>query len=197
MLRGAGTELEGEPFPALFSAIDQDVVNEYLRSLAGTTEDRSSFTEASCTLSDGDERWIEVTGVNLLDAPEVGGLVLNLCDRTEHRRALEYAFTDPLTGLGNRRALDSDLKTSGPVVVVYLDLDHFKGLNDTYGHAAGDAVLAEVGRRLQNIFGVTRSIYRAGGEEFVVLFPAGNSVSPSSVRNLLWSPCAHRSVQAR
>lgn len=86
--------------------------------------------------------------------------------------AEEQALTDPLTGLRNRRALDLALEQPGRnVALVHLDLDRFKQVNDALGHAAGDHVLAEVGRRLLAASRRDDLVARIGGDEFVLLMP--------------------------
>ncbi len=85
---------------------------------------------------------------------------------------------DPLTGLGNRRALDEALERElarhiryeRSLALVVVDLDDFKAVNDTHGHAAGDWVLSVVGRRLTSIRGADAA-FRLGGDEFAVLLP--------------------------
>lgn len=89
---------------------------------------------------------------------------------------LRLALTDPLTGLSNRRhalpALSRMLGEAGPggsgCAVMLLDLDHFKQVNDTFGHAAGDDVLTEVARRLRSGLEPEDLIARYGGEEFLI-----------------------------
>lgn len=79
------------------------------------------------------------------------------------------AFIDTLTGLPNRRALDDTLaRLSGPYALAMVDIDHFKGFNDTYGHAAGDVVLRAVAQCLRRHAGGVA--YRYGGEEFCVVY---------------------------
>ncbi|MDI6099333.1 GGDEF domain-containing protein [Actinoplanes sp. NEAU-A12] len=83
---------------------------------------------------------------------------------------------DPLTGLANRAVLTDELervmpRRSGPVAVLYLDLDGFKQVNDTHGHEAGDLVLATVARRLSSAVRGTDLVVRLGGDEFVLLCP--------------------------
>jgi len=96
------------------------------------------------------------------------------------REALrEQATRDALTGLWNRssmleilaREISRARREQTPLGVVLLDLDHFKNINDTYGHLAGDAVLREAARRLQQCIRTYDSIGRYGGEEFLVVFP--------------------------
>jgi diguanylate cyclase (GGDEF)-like protein len=79
---------------------------------------------------------------------------------------------DPLTGLQNRRGLDAAFAAYGAdTVMALLDIDHFKKINDTLGHDAGDRVLREFATRLRAALNGNLPAYRIGGEEFVVLFP--------------------------
>jgi two-component system cell cycle response regulator len=90
------------------------------------------------------------------------------------------ALTDPLTGLGNRRQLMEDLQvacrragTGEPWELVLYDLNGFKRYNDTFGHPAGDALLARLSDKLQSIVAPQGTAYRMGGDEFCVLFRGG------------------------
>ncbi|GAA5439370.1 hypothetical protein Dcae01_00870 [Deinococcus caeni] len=80
---------------------------------------------------------------------------------------------DPLTGLLNRRAFDEDGRASGPDrwALAVLDIDHFKRVNDTHGHTAGDRVLRGVADAIMDVLAGRGQVYRWGGEEFVVLLP--------------------------
>lgn len=88
--------------------------------------------------------------------------------------AEEQAFTDTLTGLKNRRALDHVLERlvdhAAGFTVMHLDLDYFKLVNDTYGHAAGDTVLQQVARILVSETRDEDTVARVGGDEFVLVF---------------------------
>ncbi len=96
-----------------------------------------------------------------------------------HEEAQRLSLTDPLTGLWNYRYLRESLRREverasrfGRMVsVLALDLDRFKRVNDTYGHAAGDTVLAEFARRVRGEIREVDLAFRRGGEEFVVLLP--------------------------
>ncbi|STY31793.1 regulatory protein (GGDEF domain) [Legionella wadsworthii] len=98
------------------------------------------------------------------------------------------SIRDPLTGLYNRRYLEDFLlkqihqseRTNVPLAVVMMDLDHFKKINDTYGHDAGDAVLKELGKILQEDIRVGDIAARYGGEEFIVVFYGVNDESIKS-----------------
>lgn len=91
----------------------------------------------------------------------------------------ELATTDPLTGLGNRRrffdlaemTLRRAERYGGVFGIILLDLDHFKTVNDTYGHATGDEVLKALGRLIPNLMRQSDCCCRFGGEEFVILLP--------------------------
>ena len=110
-----------------------------------------------------------------------GGWVITYHDVTDLRRANEeiehLAFYDPLTGLPNRRLLLDRLgqapvlsQRSGKVgALLFLDLDHFKDLNDTLGHEVGDELLQEVAQRLLANVRVADTVARLGGDEFVVM----------------------------
>ncbi len=109
-------------------------------------------------------------------------ILRDVSERRLHVAALEHqALHDALTGLPNRLLLDDRLEQSiraaeregGALAVLLIDLDRFKDVNDTYGHAAGDALLAQVGPRLRGVLRSVDTIARVGGDEFVVLLPAG------------------------
>jgi diguanylate cyclase (GGDEF)-like protein len=103
----------------------------------------------------------------LLDAR----LVLQLSGQNE--QLAESASTDLLTGLPNRRMLERALgRLSADDTVIMLDLDHFKQVNDTFGHAAGDAVLRVFGDVLSGTVRGRDTVGRFGGEEFMVILPA-------------------------
>jgi diguanylate cyclase (GGDEF)-like protein/PAS domain S-box-containing protein len=106
-------------------------------------------------------------------------LALALTNLRMRERMRELAIRDPLTGLFNRRYLDETLirelrrasRHSHPVGVIMLDIDHFKGFNDTYGHDAGDALLREMAAFLQRHTRKDDIACRYGGEEFMLILP--------------------------
>jgi diguanylate cyclase (GGDEF)-like protein/PAS domain S-box-containing protein len=116
--------------------------------------------------------------------PRVGEVLVSVIQDVTERLAAQdtikhLAFHDPLTGLANRVMLDEQLRMAmassqryGETVgVVYLDLNAFKPVNDTFGHAAGDVVLKTVADRLVATVREYDTVARIGGDEFLVLFP--------------------------
>ena len=94
----------------------------------------------------------------------------------ENRALVEQVRTDPLTGLGNRGGLQVDFETAcrhaseeAPVALILFDLNGFKRFNDTFGHPAGDALLARFGQALRSTVGGRAAAYRIGGDEFCVV----------------------------
>jgi two-component system, cell cycle response regulator len=99
--------------------------------------------------------------------------------RQSVRQSIEMALYDALTGLNNRRSLERRLpamietarQRGAPLTMMVLDIDHFKRVNDTYGHDVGDLVLKGFAAQLQDIFRGGDLLCRLGGEEFVVVMP--------------------------
>jgi two-component system cell cycle response regulator len=99
--------------------------------------------------------------------------------RDNVQAAIELAVVDALTGLNNRRflethlaqALDQAAHKGRPLSLMILDIDHFKSVNDTYGHDAGDEVLKVFARRIKRVLRSADLVCRLGGEEFVVVMP--------------------------
>ena len=113
------------------------------------------------------------------------GIVLGLvlfarCSVTLVMRLQRLADTDPLTGLLNRRAFEAKVeqlradKAPLPTGLIICDIDHFKRVNDTYGHEIGDTVLKTVARLIQDEAGETSLCARLGGEEFCIVLPESN-----------------------
>ncbi len=111
--------------------------------------------------------------------------------RTEHLICF-MAYHDGLTGLPNRALFDDRLeralaraqRADRLLAVIFLDLDFFKAVNDTYGHAEGDELLAQVGRRLQDSVRGGDTVARFGGDEFVVLLPEIASADDAAATSL-------------
>jgi diguanylate cyclase (GGDEF)-like protein/PAS domain S-box-containing protein len=136
-----------------------------------------------CVLShrNGSTRQFEILHMNLLEDQAVAGIVLNGRDISE-RKAFEeqlthQAFHDAVTALPNRallkervgHALARAQREKARIAVIFLDLDDFKTINDSLGHAAGDGVLLEVAKRLCTSIRVSDTASRFGGDEFAIL----------------------------
>jgi diguanylate cyclase (GGDEF)-like protein/PAS domain S-box-containing protein len=154
----------------------------------------------------GDERYVEVIASPLAVNPRSPGLVLSMRDVTD-RRALQAelehkALHDDLTGLPNRGLLRAHLdellalqrRDGGELALLMLDLDRFKEINDTYGHAAGDVVLQATGKRLRETLRESDLVARLGGDEFAVVLPGSGSEQglqiAASLRAVLTTPVA-------
>jgi diguanylate cyclase (GGDEF)-like protein len=134
--------------------------------------------------ADGRVRWVRDRGRMRLEGGRrfLDGSVLEVTDHKRTELALEraraqahrLATIDPLTGAYNRRSLAARLAAAGDssVGVLSVDVDHFKNVNDLYGHAAGDAVLVAVAARLRQAVRAGDAVFRMGGEEFLVLLPS-------------------------
>ncbi len=100
-------------------------------------------------------------------------------NRKNEERIRQLAYYDALTGLPNRRLLEDRLdhairhahRKQQMLAVMFIDLDHFKDVNDVHGHAAGDQLLTEIARRVQSCLREDDTLARLGGDEFIVLLP--------------------------
>jgi diguanylate cyclase (GGDEF)-like protein/PAS domain S-box-containing protein len=171
----------GRRFDAL---LDPDEKSRLLHLLADGAAYAGSDTEVlECSLrhSDGSLRQFEVLHTNLLQDEAVRGIVLNSRDVSE-RKAFEeqlahQAFHDPVTNLANRalfaervrHAIARNRREHSGIAVIFMDLDDFKTINDSLGHAAGDEVLIEVAKRVATSIRTTDTAARFGGDEFAIL----------------------------
>lgn len=127
----------------------------------------------------------------------LGTLIYPLRNALQYRDALQAALQDPLTGAGNRVAMDTAVRRelqmahryNQPLTLMMVDLDHFKAINDSYGHAVGDEVLHEVAQTLMLVARNTDMTFRYGGEEFAVLLSntdlAGAAIIAERLRKAL------------
>lgn len=151
------------------------------RSLRAAHGDTSKPSEWTVRRADGSTAFIEVQARNLLADPDVAGVVTTVRDVTV-RREMEaqlrhQALHDPLTGLANRtlfedrvaQALQARRRTLRPVAVIYLDVDGFKAVNDSLGHAAGDELLRTLAARIDACLRGVDTAARLGGDEFACL----------------------------
>lgn len=136
----------------------------------------SSREVAEVTLNEGAE-WDKA----MLSLAEAAALTTDgvIAAMSRLREAQTLSFTDPLTGLYNRRSLEKMLEREvllagrhhQPLSLVVIDVDHFKSVNDSFGHAAGDDLLRYVAKTLTETLRRTDLAFRNGGDEFVILLP--------------------------
>ncbi len=160
-------------FPDNFLAIlHPGDVDMFRAASRGTPE---SFACDIRVLKDGQENWINVRGYQLPDVQQYMMCIIDISawktDDSVLRHAAEH---DDLTGLPNRVFLKHTVEQcieagNLPFSVALLDLDGFKKVNDTYGHAVGDAVLVETAKRLNRVIGPDDVLVRLGGDEFVMV----------------------------
>jgi diguanylate cyclase (GGDEF)-like protein/PAS domain S-box-containing protein len=192
------SEAEGTPLIDRVHPEDAATVRAFLAAMAAKATGESHEGEWRMRHADGSHRHTAVVATNLLDDPRVGALVLTVRD-VEARKAFEEqlrhrAFHDPLTGLANRalfydrvdHALQRHGRDDSAVAVLFLDLDDFKGINDRFGHAAGDELLKEVARRIASVVRAADTPARLGGDELGVLIEGGHgSASPGATAERL------------
>jgi len=166
---------------SLIHAEDRPKVGEAMARMLEKDAEGASIEFRLCAV-DGSLRWVENRYVPVRDKEgrliEVEGIVIDITERkaAEGKIAL-LARTDGLTGLANRSTFLERLRQifaaarrgAMPFAVLYLDLDEFKPVNDTFGHPAGDLLLQEVARRLKSCTRETDLVARLGGDEFAVL----------------------------
>jgi diguanylate cyclase (GGDEF)-like protein/PAS domain S-box-containing protein len=163
--------------------VDQAEGSRLLRLIADGADVPVASQTLECTLAhkDGTTRQFEVLFTNLTHDEHVGGIVLNSRDVSERkafeRQLAHQAFHDPVTGLPNRalfvervrHAIARSRRESRGIGIVFIDLDDFKTINDSLGHAAGDEVLTQVAQRLALSIRASDTAARFGGDEFAVL----------------------------
>ncbi|MEQ1692938.1 MAG: sensor domain-containing diguanylate cyclase, partial [Gemmatimonas sp.] len=183
------TRLVGSRLTDLLHPEDVAMATTFLADLARSAGPRATPSrvpgafkrEWRIAHANGDWMSVDNVGTNLLREPVVQGLVLNTRDVTEQsvikQQYMHQAFHDPLTDLANRslflyqvgHALARSARQQQAVTVLFLDLDNFKTVNDSLGHAAGDRLLVEAARRLASCVRDSDLIARLGGDEFAML----------------------------
>ena len=144
---------------------------------------RATVVENRVRDARGEWRYVESVFTDRLDNPVVRGIVINTRDISERKslehRLTELAFSDELTGLANRsrmrervgEALAASVGEETPVSLLFIDLDGFKAVNDSLGHAMGDLLLRTAADRLVAAVRPDDTVARLGGDEFAVLLP--------------------------
>jgi diguanylate cyclase (GGDEF)-like protein/PAS domain S-box-containing protein len=180
VLRVDPSRLVERPLTELLDPEDRDRAESFFRDavMAGGI---SAPVEWRFLQPDGASLHAEVVSTNLLGDPMVGGIVLNTRDVSDRKRFEEQlrhqAFHDPLTGLANRALfrdrVDHALKLARRqrqcITVLFLDLDDFKKVNDSFGHAEGDRLLVAAAERFRSCARAGDTVARLGGDEFAIL----------------------------
>ncbi len=171
----------GRSLVELVASDDRDAARAELVKAAALPRGEMVKFEASLVRVDGQRRRMEATIANLLGGDAVDGLVATFRDVTEQRdlesQLSHRAFHDELTGLANRALfldrMDHALRVvrpeDDPVVVLFVDLDDFKSVNDALGHGVGDQMLRSIADRIRLVAGAGDTPARLGGDEFALL----------------------------
>jgi diguanylate cyclase (GGDEF)-like protein/PAS domain S-box-containing protein len=177
----SGAALLGMSFWELIHVEHRDLFRE--RALAHQGGESSSLRfELKIVTRGGIERWVDFTGAGTdFEGQRAAlGTAFDITDRKKAEEQIEYqAYHDALTGLPNRLlfidrlrvALARARRRAGSVCIMFLDLDHFKLINDSLGHASGDRLLQGVAERLRSCVREDDTVSRLGGDEFTILLP--------------------------
>ena len=178
-------ELEGTRFIDLVHQDDKTRVAVVPHVGAATGRATPVSSSSGCAIATARYLATETLRTSLLHDPNVRGIVLNTRDITERKqfeRQLEHqAFHDPVTNLANRalfrdrvlHAIERQERDAKPIAVLFMDIDDFKTINDSLGHAADDGLLLQVGDRLKNVLRAADTAARLGGDEFAILLEDG------------------------
>lgn len=185
---GKGSSVKAREFESL--------LREWFKLTAGAQEIFEGIAEGTATLAKlfnveiGESANIK----RLMSEASERAMEIQLQTQRQAEEMTERATTDGLTKIANRGEFDKDLASAFDAVqskgaglcVIFMDADRFKSVNDTHGHAAGDAVLVELARRVTEAVGSQGRAYRYGGEEFAVILPGlgvdGGSVIGENIR---------------
>lgn len=190
-------------FERISGYAEEEVIGKNPRILKSGQHQRSYYLEMWQVLTESGEwqgeiwnrrkngeiypEWLTISAIkdNVGHVVQYAAVFSDLTSRKQHEERIKHlAYHDALTGLPNRYlfldrltlALARAHRTGAKIAVLFLDLDRFKDVNDTLGHAAGDMLLKEVGKRLEHCLREEDTVARMGGDEFTVLLPEINDV---------------------
>lgn len=170
-----------------------DEIDHIQRELARLATNKLVTTESVFICKDGTRLPIEITG-KLLPNNQIIGLLRDISERKKMEKVIqELLITDQLTGLYNRRHFFSVanmiiaecIRYRHPFALLLLDLDHFKKINDDYGHMKGDLALLHLANSLRCVTRASDLIARLGGDEFVILLPQADDVQATCLAERL------------
>jgi len=197
-----------EAFSKAFGYTSKEAIGQSPRMLQGPETDETVIDEISSAVHDGrqirrrllnyskngDRVWVEVNIVPLASMEQrvthFAAIERDVTADVMREVALEdLALTDPLTKIGNRRFFDQTLdrelarcrRTQAPLALAFVDLDHFKSVNDVWGHQAGDKILSSFAVAAHRSVRVYDYLARIGGEEFAVILPGAGADGAVSV----------------
>lgn len=175
--RRSGTVAEAQDFEAWLASARSRRGKEAFRAFESNNHDGRWIWMTETTLDNG---WMLCLASDITSLHEDGRTL-----RQTRDQALRAAQTDPLTGISNRthmtRQIDQLLTQGQPFALVLLDLDHFKRINDQYGHPAGDEVIRDFARHLQASTRRGDGCGRVGGEEFMLLLPGVDAAQAQAI----------------
>lgn len=192
-------ELLGHSFRKVLSA--EDVTRAKVQLLDSLSNQGASSFAAPLRRRDGSLVHLE-TRFSIIRSAEgellgFRGILRDISDQLAYQnQLLDMAYRDPLTGLGNRKALQEQLRSAldnarrhqSPLALLYIDLDHFKEVNDRFGHDVGDALLTTISERLRQTLRQPDRFYRIGGDEFIMLLPGtGREAAEKLAQRLLFA----------
>jgi diguanylate cyclase (GGDEF)-like protein/PAS domain S-box-containing protein len=181
VLDHAPADVLGRPLSDLLHEDDFADAGAVLDGLTVRTSEERSVADWRLRHADGTYLSFEVLSNSLLGDPSVAGIVLTMREVSERRmveqQLTHQAFHDSLTGLPNRvlfrdraeQALARATRLGTLVAIVMIDIDGFKGINDSRGHAAGDELLAGIARRMTQNLRAGATVARLSGDEFAIL----------------------------
>jgi len=175
--RQRGTAVDAKDFEAWLTSARSRRGKKPFRAFESNNHDGRWIWMTETTLDNG---WMLCVASDITALNEDGRSL-----RQTRDQALRAAQTDALTGISNRKhmtqQLDQLLAQAQPFALVLLDLDHFKRINDQYGHPAGDEVLCDFARHLQASTRRGDGCGRVGGEEFVLLLPGVDAAQAQAI----------------